>query len=717
MEIPLQRQPSEPRRALERSTAEAPPSLGAVSGRAAVLLAVVAGLLVHVLGTVALLLRPEGSSTAAWWPATGVAVAAVALVSPNRRLLVVAAVGLGALAANLATDRPWLVVTGFAIANALTPWIWVRLMTRGRPDRPQLLTTDDFGRFVLAAFAATGVAGLLAGLCAEVAGTGGLLTTWASFVAAQAASILILVPFALPLPASLCTPRPVELAAQLAALVATILVAFIPEQTLPLAVLPLPALVWAAVRLPARWVSAELIVAGILTSVLTTLGQGPYAEVTDRGFAPELVGLLLQVALLVYALVTLPLTLSVHRQRAALNAARDSYELVQSVLAGATSTAIIGCNRAGIVTVFNTGAEKILGWSAEDVVGRCTPERFHLREEIVRCAHELGVPPGMAVFSALVDRGGAAGQERRDWTMVRKDGNRLTMSLRLTARSAASGEPLGHLAVGEDVTERRRTEAALRDALEREREGVERLEQLDQAKTTFVSTVSHELRTPMTSVLGYTDMLLGETAGPVTSEQRGMLEAARRNGRRLLRLIEDLLTVSSIENGTFTFDSRPVDLRTATRGALEAVRPLLADRDLELRVDLGPGELEVVGDPDHLERVALNLLVNAVKFTPDGGHVEVRLGEQLGNAVLEVSDTGIGIPPDEQPQLFERFYRTTTAQELEVPGTGLGLSIVRTIVVSHGGRVAVRSSPGAGTTFRVDLPLSLGTAPPAGPVR
>ena len=254
----------------------------------------------------------------------------------------------------------------------------------------------------------------------------------------------------------------------------------------------------------------------------------------------------------------------------------------------------------------------------------------------------------------------------------------------------------------------RRTEAALRDALEREREAVERLKQLDRAKTTFVSTVSHELRTPMTSVLGYTDMLLGEAAGPVTSEQRLMLEAARRNDRRLLRLIEDLLTVSLIENGTFTIDSEPVDLRTAAQGALEAVRPLLADRDLELRVDLGPRELEVLGDPDHLERVALNLLANAVKFTPDGGSIEVRLREREGNAVLEVSDTGIGIPADEQPQLFERFYRTTTAQELEVPGTGLGLSIVRTIVLSHGGHVGVRSSPGGGTTFRVDLPLGPG---------
>ena len=176
-------------------------------------------------------------------------------------------------------------------------------------------------------------------------------------------------------------------------------------------------------------------------------------------------------------------------------------------------------------------------------------------------------------------------------------------------------------------------------------------------------------------------MVLSETAGPVTTEQRGMLEAARRNGRRLLRLIEDLLTVSLIEDGKFAIDVEPVDLRAAAQGAVEAVKPLLADRHLDLQVYLGSRQLTVVGDLDHLERVAINLLANAVKFTPDGGRVVVRVGACDKEAILEVSDTGIGIPEDEQPQLFQPGSSApTNAQELEVPGTGLGLAIVQTIV-------------------------------------
>jgi hypothetical protein len=395
--------------------------------------------------------------------------------------------------------------------------------------------------------------------------------------------------------------------------------------------------------------------------------------------------------------------MSVHRQTAALENAQESSELAQSVLAGASATLIIGFGRDGTITFFNNGAEQVLGYQAEEVVGRRRIELFHLDDEIDARARELGVTPGTAVFTAQVDAGAAS--ERRDWTMVCRDGRRFIVSLRVTPRRSKSGEVVGYLGVGEDVTERHRAEAALREALERERDALEHLEQLDRAKTTFVSTVSHELRTPMTSILGYTDMVLDEAAGPVSTEQRLMLEAARRNGHRLLRLIEDLLTVSLIEDGTFTVETEPLDLRTVVRAGLDAVRPQLEDRRLELREELGEDEVVVLGDLHHLERVAVNLLANAVKFTPDGGQVAVRVGVADDQAFLEVSDTGVGIPTDEQGQVFQRFYRSSTAQELEIQGTGLGLSIVQTIVTSHGGRVMVASRPGGGTTARVDLPL------------
>ena len=702
MTMPRQRVPSGAPPLLTTPEARSGHSPVEVRGTAAVFLALAAGAAVLVLGSAAVYLRPAGSSLAAWWPSAAVAVVAVAFVEARKRWLVAVCVGLGGMAANLAADRPLVTLVGFAVANGLVPLIWIFVMTRaGR--RARLLTAEDFGRFVLATLTATALSGLVSATGIALGMGGDLLTAWGAFVAAQSASILILAPFALPLPAPIRRPATVELVCQVLALVLSVLVLFLPQRMLPLGVLPLPFLVWGAVRLPARWVSGELLVAGVLTSILTTLGRGPYAHVVREGFQPELIGLLLEVALVVYALVSLPLTLLVHQQAAALASARDSYELADSILTGATGTAIIGWGPDGTIIFFNAGAEDMLGYSAEEVVGRCTPEEFHDRTEIEQRARLMGVRPGVPVLTALVDAG--APSERRDWTMVRRDGTRLTVAMRVTARVSESGEHLGYLGVGDDVTERRRTETTLRVALDRERQALDRMEQLDQAKTTFVSTVSHELRTPMTSVLGYTDMVLSGTAGPVNQEQRGMLEAARRNGRRLLRLIEDLLTVSLIENGSFTLDMDSVDLRSAAQGAIEAVRPLFVDRRLAFDVRLGEQELPVAGDLDHLERVVLNLLANAVKFTPDGGRVGITLGARGAEAFLEVTDTGIGIPAEEQPQLFQRFFRSTTAQELEVPGTGLGLSIVRTIVSSHGGEISVRSKPGEGTTFRVELPL------------
>jgi PAS domain S-box-containing protein len=693
--------PDSGRALLEKSPGAHPP-FPVVTGGPAALLAVAVGVAVFVMGAAALHLRPEGSSVAAWWPATAVAVGALALVHRQSGPLVLVAVGLGTLAAHLTADRPWQALVGFVVADMMTPWLLLRLMTR-RGDHPQLLSVEELGRFVRATFVATGAAGLVAGLGVQLASGQDLLITWGAFAGSHATAVLLLVPCALVLPAATARPRPAELAAQLVALAAALFMVFTPERLLPLGLLPLPVLLWAAVRFPARWVAAELVLAGVVSTTLTTAGRGPYAAVVDAGLPSEMIGVLLQAALLVYVLGTLPLTLLVHQQRSALSHAEDSNKLLQSVLTGATATAIIGFARDGTITFFNAGAENMLGYRAGELVGRSTPERLHTGEEVEARAAELGVPPGMQVFTAVVD--GGAPSERRDWTLVRRDGTHLTVALRVTRRVSTGGEHLGYLGVGEDVTERRRTEVTLRDALDREREALERLEQLDKAKTTFVSTVSHELRTPMTSVLGYTDMVLDEAAGPINPEQRVMLEAAQRNGRRLLLLIEDLLTVSLIEDGSFALEAEPVDLRETAKGALEAIGPLLVDRRLALETDLGERELLVVGDGAHLERVAINLVANAVKFTPDGGAIGVRVGSRGDGAFLEVSDTGIGIPEDEQPLLFERFFRSTNAQELEVPGTGLGLSIVKTIVASHGGNIRVQSLPGRGTTFSVELPL------------
>jgi signal transduction histidine kinase/HAMP domain-containing protein len=242
--------------------------------------------------------------------------------------------------------------------------------------------------------------------------------------------------------------------------------------------------------------------------------------------------------------------------------------------------------------------------------------------------------------------------------------------------------------------------------LEREREMVHRLRELDQAKSDFVASVSHELRTPLTSIRGYVEMLRDGDAGEIQPDQEHMLEVVQRNADRLLGLIEDLLTLSRIESGAFRVALSPVALDDIVRATLEELRPPASERGVTLVADVAKDVPVVLGDSAQLERVLLNLLSNAIKFTIDRGRVVVRV-RPSGEAVeLEVEDEGIGIPEAEQGHLFSRFFRSSTSQERAIQGTGLGLTIVKSIVEHHGGEISVRSRPGVGTTFTVRLPAA-----------
>jgi signal transduction histidine kinase len=242
--------------------------------------------------------------------------------------------------------------------------------------------------------------------------------------------------------------------------------------------------------------------------------------------------------------------------------------------------------------------------------------------------------------------------------------------------------------------------------LEREREMVHRLQDLDQVKSDFVASVSHELRTPLTSIRGYVEMLRDGDAGEIQPDQEHMLDVVQRNADRLLGLIEDLLTLSRIESGAFRVALAPVALDDIVRATLEELRPQAAGRAVDLVADLAEGVPTVLGDAAQLERVLLNLLSNAIKFTTDGGLVVVRMRASGSTVELEVEDEGIGIPEAEQERLFSRFFRSSTSQERAIQGTGLGLTIVKTIVDHHSGEISVRSQSGVGTTFTVRLPAA-----------
>ncbi|HWI04550.1 MAG TPA: ATP-binding protein, partial [Acidimicrobiales bacterium] len=229
-------------------------------------------------------------------------------------------------------------------------------------------------------------------------------------------------------------------------------------------------------------------------------------------------------------------------------------------------------------------------------------------------------------------------------------------------------------------------------------------DELDEMKSDFVSTVSHELRTPVTSILGYLEVLLSEELGEPSSDQHRMLTVVERNGRRLMALIEDLLTVSRIESDRLRLVIGPVDVPRLVQAAIQAVGAPLDKRRLELVIDVSADLPPIAGDTEQLERALVNVLGNAVKFTPDGGRVTVRAVCAGPGVEIVVEDTGVGIPTDEQEHLFKRFFRASTARSGAVQGTGLGLSIVKSIVEAHEGKVSVSSSPAVGTSVVMTVP-------------
>lgn len=322
-----------------------------------------------------------------------------------------------------------------------------------------------------------------------------------------------------------------------------------------------------------------------------------------------------------------------------------------------------------------------------------------------------------------------AGRLSDDYTvrLVAPDGS--LRSVRWTVRRVTyAGQP-AVLAVGHDLTDLLRLEAELyertaaldrarasraeadhRDVQELQPEARSRasvmndLKGLDGLKTDLISTIGHELRTPLVSIRGYADLLAGAHLGPLAESQRQAVEVMLRNVDRLMQIIENILTYSALENGQVSWHPQTVNLTTALASVVRLSQPAAEQRQVCVELDLPAEGLNIEADPHHLATLVHQLLSNAIKFNQVGGRVFVRARRTAGGAEISVSDTGVGIAPEQLSKIFERFYQVDGSRTRRYAGLGLGLALVHGIVTLHQGGITVESKPGEGSTFVVWLP-------------
>ncbi len=357
---------------------------------------------------------------------------------------------------------------------------------------------------------------------------------------------------------------------------------------------------------------------------------------------------------------------------------------------------IVCMDHRGRITEWNPAAEATFGYRREEAVGRDLAETIippQLRER-----HRAGLANYLATGKGLI-----LGR-RIEIVALRRDGSEFPAELSIIP--IAMADPPAFTGYIRDITERKQAEQEREHLLVSERSARTDAEAANRMKDEFLATLSHELRTPLNAILGWSRILKAEAGG--SDILREGLDTIERNARSQSQIIDDLLDMSRIISGKVRLDVREIELADVVSAAIETVRPASEAREIRIQAVLDPLAHPICGDANRLEQVFWNLLTNAVKFTPKGGRVQVRLERINSHVEVSIIDTGEGIDPNFLPYVFDRFSQAQASSTRRYGGLGLGLGIVKQLVELHGGAVRAKSlGLGKGSTFTVELPLTV----------
>ena len=349
-----------------------------------------------------------------------------------------------------------------------------------------------------------------------------------------------------------------------------------------------------------------------------------------------------------------------------------------TAIISSSDDAIVSKTLDGMIVTWNGAAERLFGFSSAEAVGRhisliIPQERLDEENYVVG-----RIRAGLNV-------------EHFETVRQRKDGSLIDISLTVSPIHAADGTIVGASKIARDITERKELQRMAEEA--------------SRAKDHFLAALSHELRTPLNTVLGYVQMMQSGTMS--ADQQAKAIDVISRNSIALARLVDDVLDTSRIVTGKMRVELQPCDLAGIVDGAVAAIRPTAESKGLRLQTSLDDN-IRAQCDAVRLGQILWNLLANAVKFTPQGGSVTITARQEPHDVSIVVEDTGAGIPAQDLPLVFQRFWQGDGAGRNAAPGLGLGLALTRHLVELHGGTITVASEgPGKGARFEVRLPSYL----------